>query len=200
MDEARAMFLREGEVRCPDCGYNVRGCDRAHCPECGWSLTLQLKPRMSIVPYWMFSLLINGALLIWGVGGTFSTWMRVWQYHKGTLSRFPGAGGLSRQLALPPAPGGLPASGGGASVSAGAPSLIENVWTFFIAQNLIYQITIVIFVLNLVVGGVGLLATLRMKRLSPRASAWMLSASAGVFVATVLNYVVNYLSLLTRMY
>ncbi|MBX3390223.1 MAG: hypothetical protein KF691_12315 [Phycisphaeraceae bacterium] len=205
-DEARVLFLREGRVRCPDCGYDVHGCDQSRCPECAWPLTLQLKPRLSFVPQWMFSLLINGSLFIWGVGGTFSTWMRVWQYHKGTLRKFPSvvnaapAPGLPRQLALPPAPGSLPVSGGGVNAGGREPSLIENIWTFFIAQNFVYQITIIVFVLSLFVGGVGLLAIPRMKAMSPRTNALLLTASVSVFIATILDYVANYLSVLMRMF
>lgn len=205
MDEARAIFLRNGPVRCPDCGYDVHGCDEPRCPECGWALTLQIKPRMSSVPYWMFSLLINGWLFVWGFGGAFSTWMRVWQYHTGTLRKFPGAANAAAvrgfpQIALPPASGGGSSSGTVIGGGSGAPSLIENAWSFFAAQNLVYQFSMIVFLPSIVVGGIGLLVMPRMKRMSPRASAWMLSASVAVFVVSIVNYVANYLSVLTRMF
>lgn len=41
---ALRIFLSEGDVACPECGYNLRGIGAETCPECRARLRLQLEP------------------------------------------------------------------------------------------------------------------------------------------------------------
>ena len=42
-DDALRLFLRGRDVRCPHCGYNLRGVATERCPECGAPLVLGLR-------------------------------------------------------------------------------------------------------------------------------------------------------------
>lgn len=47
--ELLRMFLAQGDVPCPSCGYNLRGLAVPHCPECNQELTLRVnlaEPRL----------------------------------------------------------------------------------------------------------------------------------------------------------
>lgn len=184
----------------------MHGCDDVKCPECAWPLSLQLKPRTSFVPFWLFSLLINGWLFLWGVGGSFSTWLRAWQFHGLTNRRLASAASQAQAQALIQQFTGRSDSAvsGGATGVAPVPiaplptTLVENFWTYFVGQNLLDQISITLFLFGAVFGGAGLLVTPSMKRLTPRASAWLISASIVTFILMMANYVATYLSYLTR--
>lgn len=203
--EALRTFLDAGEVRCPSCGYDVHGCDGVKCPECAWPLTLQLKPRVSFVPYWVFSLLINGWLFLWGTGGTLTTALRVWEYHSVVSRRFASNAsqlqGNAQQLIGPAnAVGGAggPAGNSTTVVSQSPNSLGENLWMYFLGQNLLDQVSVTLFLISCVFGALGLALTPWMRRVSPRACAWMISASVVIFIATMVNYAVIYATYLLR--
>ncbi|MGH7244448.1 MAG: hypothetical protein ACREJD_13640 [Phycisphaerales bacterium] len=198
--EALREFLSTGSTHCPSCGYDVHGCDEARCPECAWPLTLQLKPRVSSVPYWIFSLLIHGWLFLWGTGGSLSIAMRAWQYHGAVSRRWVSAVNAAQAEAMIRQFTGSLDSGVAApvAVTPARSTLIENLWTYFLAQNMVDQVSISLFVLSFLFGGVGLLLTPWMRRLSSRANALLMSASIVLFVATMLNYVAVYLSILLR--
>lgn len=183
--KSRALreFLRAGDARCPSCGYDVAGCEDGKCPECAWPMQLQLRPPTSLVPYWVFSLLINGWLFLWGTGGVVRTWLRVMEYH-GMVSRRFSAGGSAAQPAGP---------GVGAPTSFG-----ENFRMYFLSQSLLDQFTMSLFAVCCVVGFAGLLLSPGMGRSSPRRTAWVVSISIATFVATMANYFVTYIVYLMR--
>lgn len=200
--ETLRAFLSAGSVRCPSCGYDVQGCDEARCPECAWELSLQLTPRVSFVPYWVFSLLINGWLFLWGTGGLMTTSLRAWRFH-GSMGRRLASASTSAQLqaALQPFAGGANSGGAGSATgpNAAAPNtLVDNCWTYFVAQSLLDQVSTTLFLISFVAGATGLLLTPWMRRLAPRANAWLILVSVIVFVATMCNYIVTYTTYLVR--
>lgn len=196
--ETLRTFLSTGSVRCPSCSYDVQGCDDDRCPECGWELTLQLKPRVSFVPYWVFSLLINGWLFLWGTGGLMTTSIRLWRFH-GSMNRRFASTAASAQAALQPATNAASSASGASGPNAQGPnSLAENFWTFFIGQDLFDQSSMTLFLISCMAGATGLLLTPWMRRLSPRANAWLILASVIVFIATMCNYIVTYTIYLVR--
>ncbi|MBN8598213.1 MAG: hypothetical protein J0L78_11120 [Planctomycetes bacterium] len=174
-------FLLAGSARCPSCGYDVAGCEDAKCPECGWALALQLRPPASFVPFWVFSLLINGWLFLWGAGGAVTTWLRAWSYH----------GTANGRVASGTAPG---------AGATGIRSLGESLRTYFLSQNLLDQVSIVLFLVCCLAGGIGLACTPAMRRVSARTGAWLISLSTALFLATMVNYVVKYVAVLSRAY
>jgi len=51
-NDALVLFLKDREIPCPVCGYNLRGLRTPACPECGSELTLQIAgaaPHMIVV-------------------------------------------------------------------------------------------------------------------------------------------------------
>lgn len=196
--EAAALraYLSTDKAKCPNCGYDVHGCDATVCPECAGPLTLQLRGRTSMVPYWAFSLLVNGWLFLWGLGGTLTTAIRVWRYHVGA-SRLRAAALNTAQTNIPQlgrgSSTGPVGSGGGAGVS-----LLESIRTFFVAQDLVDQWAAMLFVMSFVVGAIGLVMTPRARNIPGRWCAWLIWASALVFVATMIHYVARYWTFLMR--
>lgn len=86
----RVEFLRERDVPCPSCGYNLRGCAEGKCPECGRDIVLGVGGNFAVGPamwaaagLWLAGLgaidwLIAIALLMWPLGrGMPDTW-REW--------------------------------------------------------------------------------------------------------------------------
>ncbi|MBX3379723.1 MAG: hypothetical protein KF805_06485 [Phycisphaeraceae bacterium] len=193
-------FLSEGTIPCPSCGYDVRGCDEPVCPECAWPLELQLRSRVSSVPYWVFSLLINGWLFLWGLGGSLTTAMRMWQYHSAASRRFVAAVNSAQAQAIIQQFTGRSDAGASNGTAGGSTvpitptrfALIENLGTFFLGQNLLDQTAITLFFLSLLLGGLGLLLTPWMRRLPARSNAWLISISVAIFVATMVHYVARY--------
>jgi len=199
-------YLGSRSVLCPSCGYDVHGCDDAKCPECAWPLSLQLKPRTSFVSFWVFSLMINGWLFLWGFGGSFSMWLRAWQFHSVANRRLANAASQAQAQALIQQFTGRSdaALAGGSTGVAPVPvaptptTLVENFWTYFVSQSLLDQVSVTLFLLGAIFGGAGLLITPWMKRLTPRANAWLISASIVTFSLMMANYIVTYLSYLAR--
>ncbi|NBC10209.1 MAG: hypothetical protein GVY24_00555 [Planctomycetes bacterium] len=59
-------LLRDHDVPCPGCGYNLRGLSAARCPECGREVTFPslTSPRVRIAWWWIFGLLALSACLV----------------------------------------------------------------------------------------------------------------------------------------
>ena len=71
-DEKLLAFLRDRDIACPSCGYNVRNNTVGRCPECGEELTLQLglaEPKQAAAIAGLIGLAagagLNGLLLIY---------------------------------------------------------------------------------------------------------------------------------------
>lgn len=47
------QYLRQTDVACPLCGYNLRGLTSPRCPECGNELRLSVGLREPVLRYWM---------------------------------------------------------------------------------------------------------------------------------------------------
>lgn len=200
-------FLASGTVRCPGCAYDLKGCEEEICPECSWKLQLQLKPRVSFVPYWLFGLMIYGWLFVWGLSGVAATANRMWQYHGVVTNRWirqynaGQANAMVQQfLSRPDGPSTasrLP-SGGTLAIpaTAGPGSFLENLWNFYLAQTGVDQVSITLFLAGFVVGGTGLLLTPLMRRVSTRVNSWLILSGIAVFGAMILNHLMVYTAVL----
>ncbi|MHC4109294.1 MAG: hypothetical protein ACYSTY_14540 [Planctomycetota bacterium] len=61
-----AAALRDLDVRCHTCGYNLRGCTSDQCPECGVELKLAIDSADSRRGWWLASLFGTGlSTLLW---------------------------------------------------------------------------------------------------------------------------------------
>lgn len=81
LHDAMAVFLRNRDIACPACGYNLRGQSRSSCAECGATLRLTVDvdpppaPRDAWMGTFMFSSLLLGMQFVlaasaawWGYG------------------------------------------------------------------------------------------------------------------------------------
>src|SRR3954469_21126167 len=76
--EALVGFVRERDVACPLCRYNLRGLTSARCPECGRELRLSvglLEPRQGA---WLLAQIAVTAAAGVGFIALFSTAMHGW--------------------------------------------------------------------------------------------------------------------------
>ena len=63
---AIAAALRDLDVRCHTCGYNLRGCTSDQCPECGVELKLAIDSADSRRGWWLASIFGTGlSALFW---------------------------------------------------------------------------------------------------------------------------------------
>src|SRR5690606_35202053 len=63
-------YLRDHDVPCPGCGYNLRNASAASCPECGLTVELGLQPRSIAAGPWVLAIVAQAAAL--GFAGTLS--------------------------------------------------------------------------------------------------------------------------------
>jgi DNA-directed RNA polymerase subunit RPC12/RpoP len=92
-----AEFLRERDVACPVCSYNLRGVKAETCPECGHRLTLSVQTAASPHGWTAFLVLAFGWLLLASTMNTIRNSRLIWGY--ATLPTHTPMG------VLPPAPG-----------------------------------------------------------------------------------------------
>ncbi|HSU68713.1 MAG TPA: hypothetical protein VLJ39_17665 [Tepidisphaeraceae bacterium] len=59
-------YLRDCDVTCPACGYNLRGLVSPRCPECGWELTLTVGAVEPFLRAWVT--LVVGSCASAGIG------------------------------------------------------------------------------------------------------------------------------------
>jgi hypothetical protein len=70
-DQALAEFVRERDVACPLCGYNLRGLTSGRCPECGHGLRLSVGLTEPYLRSWVAALVAScacaglGVLFVW---------------------------------------------------------------------------------------------------------------------------------------
>src|SRR5438093_13337491 len=64
-EQALLEFLRDRDVQCPLCRYNLRALTSARCPECGRELRLSvglLEPRQGA---WLTAQIATAGLMLW---------------------------------------------------------------------------------------------------------------------------------------
>ncbi len=209
-DSTLRSFLGSGSVACPSCRYDLKGCEETRCPECGWGLTLQLRPRVSFVPYWLFAVMIYGWLMVWGSGGSLTTIERAWEYHSIVSRRWARQASAAQTDAMirqflarsdSAVLAGSTSDAPGALVAPVIPppsSALEDLRTYFVAQSTSDQITMLIFFASACVGVVGLMVAPFMRRLSPRFNSWLIALGVGLFSAMVVNYTWQYVNIRMR--
>ncbi len=63
-----ALYLRDRDVPCPACGYNLRGATMDKCPECSRAITLQVAGEtMMLGPTRILSFWVLWIVLLWSI-------------------------------------------------------------------------------------------------------------------------------------
>lgn len=204
--DALREYLAGADASCPSCRYNLRGCETASCPECGWALSLQLKPRLTSVPHWLFGLMIFGWLTIMGWGGVIAQSDRFWGYYRLTSFRWIRQNNRAQSQAIiqqflsqrgdPNAPSLLPSTGAmAAPVVPPQPTFLESLWTYFVAMIPQEQLSFMLLLTSALVGTTGLMLLPVSRRRSPRFNSFLVVAGSVLFGLLAINYLYSWLAM-----
>lgn len=204
-------YLATAKPTCPSCRYELRGVESSTCPECGWTLQLQLRPRLTTVPHWLFGLMIYGWLAIMGIGGTVANAERFWSYYRVASARWMRQNNQAQSQAivqqfLNQTPGPLAGSDAALASSGAAavpvippkPNVSETVYLYFMALSAQDQVALAVFVSAASVGVIGLLLVPLSRRCSPRFNALFVGLGSVVFGLLAVNYLITYVSFWMR--
>jgi hypothetical protein len=97
-----STFLRERDVPCPRCAYNLRNATQPRCSECGLPIELAVQSVVSVNGHWTAAMVLFGANALLGLFFLCLVLQREWPDH-----RWHGAGNLTLlgymlQIPVPP--------------------------------------------------------------------------------------------------